>query len=440
MQDYNLRAIPFAVLITAAHLLTIQGAIADDRAYENAEDLSAADILPGDLLKGKHHTVEDRVRNDGYLNYYTIKSDYGEFEAVSTAMLRVRVGEIEALAELDELSQTEVFIKAAADAGVGQLRSLKQFATHPVDTIVGIPSGIGRMFKRYSRQAGEGVDATKEFVAGDDEESDETNGENEEDPNAAVRLTESYFGVSKAERAWSQKLGTDPYSTNETLRAAIKELAWAERLGRFGMGFAGVPKIPGADIIGEVNDAVWTEDPYELQDLNRSRLVATDADEELIEKYLDNTRFSPSQQTLLTAAIAELADVEGRAGILSQSLNAKTGAEVGFFVRSVAMLAWYHLNQSPIVSVITDAAIPAGTTDDGKLVILFAADHIYWTEGVAQTAGIYNRALGADASTNAREVWFLGTTSERCGHELTALGWEIHYKLAQTMAKESALE
>ncbi len=440
MQDYSLRVIPFALLITAAHLLTIQGAIAVDRAYENAEDLSAADILPGDLLKGEHHTVEDRVRNDGYLNYYTVKSDYGEFEAASTAMLRIRIGEINALAELDELSQTEVFIKAAADAGVGQLKSIKQFATHPVDTVVGIPRGIGRMFKRYFRQAGEAVDATKESVAGDDEESGETNGENEEGSNVAVDLTESFFGVSKAERAWSQKLGTDPYSTNETLRAAIKELAWAERLGRFGMGFAGIPEIPGADIIGDVNQAVWSKDPYELQDLNRARLVATDADEELIAKYLDNTRFSPSQQTLLTAAIAELADVEGRAGILSQSLNAKTGAEVGFFVRSVTMLAWYHLNQSPIVSVITDAAIPAGTTDNGKLVILFAADHIYWTEGVAQTAGIYNRALGADASTNAREVWFLGTTSERCGHELTALGWEIHYKLAQTMAKESALE
>ena len=64
-------------LITVAHLLTIPGAIADNRAYENAEDLSAADILPGDLLKGQHHTVDDRMRNDGFLNYYTIKSHYG---------------------------------------------------------------------------------------------------------------------------------------------------------------------------------------------------------------------------------------------------------------------------------------------------------------------------------------------------------------------------
>ncbi len=435
MQDYSLRVIPSAVLITVAHLLTIPGAIADDRAYENAEDLSAADILPRDLLKGEHHTVDDRVRNDGYLNYYTIKSDYGAFEADSTAMLKIRISEVNALAELDELSQTEVFIKAAADAGIGQLKSIKQFATDPVDTVVGIPRGIGRMFKRYLGQAGEAVDATKEFVDADDAE--QTNGEKEDDSNTAVDLSRSYFGVSGAERAWAQKLGTDPYSTNETLRAAIKEVAWAEGLGRFAIGFAGIPEIPGTDIIGDVTQAVWSKDPYELQDLNRARLVATGANEELIEKYLENQRFSPTQQTVLTAAIAELADVEGRAGILSEALNAKTDAEIRFFVRSVTLLAWYHLNQSPIVSVITDTAIPAATTDDAKLVILFAADHIYWTEGVAQTAGIYNTALSVNASTDAREFWLLGTASERSGHEFTALGWEVHYKLAQTMAEES---
>ncbi len=147
-------------------------------------------------------------------------------------MLRIRIGEINALAELDELSQTEVFIKAAADAGVGQLKSIKQFATHPVETVVGIPSGIGRMFKRYLRQASEVVGATKEIV----DDADQTNGEKEDDSNSAVDLTERFFGVSGAERAWARKLGTDPYSTNETLRAAIKEVAWAERLGRFGIG------------------------------------------------------------------------------------------------------------------------------------------------------------------------------------------------------------
>ena len=77
MQRYSLRVIPFALLIAVTYLLTIPGTIADDRAFEKAEDLSAADILPADLLKGEHYTLDDRVRNDGYLNYYTISSDYG---------------------------------------------------------------------------------------------------------------------------------------------------------------------------------------------------------------------------------------------------------------------------------------------------------------------------------------------------------------------------
>ena len=338
------------IVITALFLLSSL-VLAEHHEFESAADRRAKDVLPKELRKGPHHEVEKTVKSDGYLNYYRIKSDYGEFEAVSTAMLKTRIGEINALAELDDLSKTEVFVKAAADAGVGQIKTLASFAAHPVDTVVGIPSGIGRMFKRYKRDASEAVDSTKEFVAGDDEEGAESGcddqadaevecDEGESTTDKAVGLTESVFGVSGAQRAWAQKLGTDPYSSNEVLQAAIKEVAWAERLGRFGMGFAGVPEIPGASIIGDVNDAVWSKDPYELQDMNRERLVATGADEELIEQYLENPKMSPSQQTLLTAAIAEIEGAEGRDGILRPALNAESEAEANFLIHSVPMEEW----------------------------------------------------------------------------------------------------
>lgn len=41
-------------------------------------------MIPAELAKGKSHRVEDPVRSDGYLNYYTIQSDFGEFEAANT--------------------------------------------------------------------------------------------------------------------------------------------------------------------------------------------------------------------------------------------------------------------------------------------------------------------------------------------------------------------
>jgi hypothetical protein len=415
-----------AALIVASAFVGIQFSSALEVSFEAANDLSAADILAAELIQGEHHTVDDRVRNDGYLNYFTIQSDYGEFEAVGNSMLQRRIGEIGALASLDELSKTEVFAQAAVDAGLKQIKTVQQFATKPVETVKGIPAGVGRMFSRFSRQASEAVDATQELMAGDEaEESEEGEDKDKGESNAAVDLTESYMGVDKAQRNWARKLGTDPYSSNTVLQAAIKEVAWAERLGKFGMGFAGVPKIPGADIIGDVNEAVWGKDPYELRDLNQARLVATGADEQLIEQYLDNSRMTPSQRTLLTAAIAELEGVDGRDGILRQALNPESEAEIEFFVRSLTTLAWYHRNQNPVASVSTENAIPAAHLGNGTIVAAFATDHVYWTDTIAQAA-----ARLAESREQKREVWLLGSASERTTAELENLGFDVYVDVA----------
>ena len=422
------------ILLALAVFPAGQSALANEHMFEVTADLSAASFLPKELLQGEHHVVDDRVRNDGYLNYYMIRSDYGEFEAISTAMLRTRIGEINAMAELDELSKTEVFAKAAANAGMRQVKTLRAFAAKPVETVKGIPAGIGRMFNRFKRQAGEAVDSTKEFVADDDEQPGDGESDENDDSNAVVDLTGSYLGVDKAHRAWSRKLGTDPYSSNEVLQAAIKEVAWAERLGRFGMGFAGVPKIAGANIIKDVNEAVWSKDPYELRDLNQARLVATGAGDELIEQYLDNPRMTPSQQTLYTAAIAELAEVSGRAGMLRQASLPATEHEMSFLIKSAMLLAWYHINQQPIDSVKTDTVVPYGETSDGTLVSTFAIDHGYWTETSAEA--IASRGGLVDTGQR-REAWLLGTLSERCRAELEAAGFEVHTNTGVLLAEGS---
>ncbi len=417
-------------------VLTAGGANAAGEGYEAAANLSASEYLADELRQGEHHTVDDVIRNDGYVNYYTVRSRYGVFEAAGLALLRIRIAEVAALAALDELSKTEVFLQAAADAGMGQIRALQQFAANPVETVAGIPAGVGRMFKRFARKTGEVASATKEFVAAEMENpeadvegadvTEEAEADDESTTEKAIDLTESWFGVSGAERAWAQKLGTDPYTTNETLRAAIKEVAWAERLGKFGMGLTAIPSIPGADIIGEVNSVVWSRDPYELADLNRARLEATGADEALIEQFLDNPRLSPTQKTYLVAAIAELDGVAGRDGILQQSLNPESEAESRFLVESVTMLAWYHHNQRPIVALNTELAIPAALADDRRGVFVFATDYVYWTEDVAEAARNY--ASTTDAPV--KELWLLGRVSDRCRAALASLGFALNEDVA----------
>ena len=417
---------PFSIFILSA-VLACSWAVADD--FESPGDLRASDVLGERLHSSEHHRVDEAVRSDGYLNYYVLRSDYVEWEVTSTSLLAIRVREVEALVALEEVSKTEVFIKAAADAGVGQLKAVKQFATKPVETVTGIPKGIGSMFKRYSRQAGDAVESAKEYVAGDDEDEGDGSGD-QDDGNEVVELTEGYFGVSSAQRAWSQELGTDPYTSNEVLQAAIKEVAWADRLGRFGMKFASIPEIPGADVIGEVNDVVWSKDPYELEDLNRARLAATGADDELIDAYLSTTHFTPTQLTYLTAALVEMEGVEGRDGILRQALIADTEAEVGFFVKSATMLAWYHLNKKPLAKVLTEFAVPRGIAEDGTATLLFAADHVFWTETVAEAADNY-AALRGDDSDRVLELWLLGDMSERTAQELAARDITVYANLVE---------
>ncbi len=397
--------------------------------FEDADSLSAADLLPADVVRGEHHRVQDEVRSDGYLNYYTIESDYGEFEAIGASMLRRRIGEIEALAALDDLSKTEVFIESAADAGIQQIRTIRDFATNPVETVVGIPSGIGRMFNRWGRQARDVADTAADVATDVASGGGDSEGDGSVDVDVSD-LTESYFSVDSAQMAWHRKLGTDPYTDNETLQAAIKEYAWAERLGRVGIGFAGIPQIPGADVIAEVNDVVWSTDPYELEQLNRERLAVTGADEALIDQYLDNPHMTPTQTTLLTAAITELEDVWGRDGILRQALNPETPAEVNFFINSVTMLAWFHRNETPIEAVATSEVLPAAMLTNGGSMLAFAVDHVYWTETVAN-AGERYRALTSGEYGDTRTVLLLGTSSERCRAELEAKGFEVRENLGE---------
>src|ERR1700736_212016 len=70
--------------------------------YETPPVLSASKILPPELWSGPNFQVREKVTNDGYLNTYTIDSKFGTFTAVSTALLRKRIGEINAMVAMEK--------------------------------------------------------------------------------------------------------------------------------------------------------------------------------------------------------------------------------------------------------------------------------------------------------------------------------------------------
>ena len=114
--------------------------------YEPPPTLRASDLVPADRLQGPGYQVDDAVPTDGFLATFTVRSDYGVFEARGPGMLEIRLGEVAALRQLDAISTSDAFVKGLKDSATELGGQVKQLVTHPVDTVKGMPEGVGRFF------------------------------------------------------------------------------------------------------------------------------------------------------------------------------------------------------------------------------------------------------------------------------------------------------
>src|SRR6188768_3165820 len=73
--------------------------------------LKAAAILTPAQLKGPNHTVAEAVATPGFFHVFSITSTFGAFEAEGTSQVALRMQEIAALAALNDVSKSEVFVK-----------------------------------------------------------------------------------------------------------------------------------------------------------------------------------------------------------------------------------------------------------------------------------------------------------------------------------------
>jgi hypothetical protein len=174
---------------------------ASPSAYEVSPILNASVILQPQYFRGPNFIVRNAVPTYFGSNRYTIDSDFGVFEADGNQMLMRRVAEINAIAELQAMSQTTEFTQAAAQAAEAPLSVAQDLVNNPVPTISSVPRGIWS----FLNQAGEAVQQVAEGRQGD-----ATNGS----------LVENVSGFSKTKRDLAIKLGVDPYSTNEVFQRA----------------------------------------------------------------------------------------------------------------------------------------------------------------------------------------------------------------------------
>ena len=126
--------------------------------YEGPRTFKSSEVLPASLLKGPHFQVGPEAKTPGYFQEFVLKSDYGTFEVEGRSLLRVRLREVDALAKLDDVSKSEVFLKAAGTSVVNVGKSVGNVVTDPAGTAKGIaprrrPQHIRRRCGRPPRPA-----------------------------------------------------------------------------------------------------------------------------------------------------------------------------------------------------------------------------------------------------------------------------------------------
>jgi hypothetical protein len=408
-----------AILAMAAAMLLPGGGISTlahaQSPVETPPVLKASELAPPNLLKGPTFAVDDQVPIQGMLGHFTIRSDVGTFEAHGRELLRIRVGELHALGQLDRMSKSEEFLKAAGRAVARPVESTSQMLLHPVETAKGMPGGVERFFGR--------VELGAQTLTGAVSDPGQSSTQRAEDVTKRVGgLTADVFGYEAERRGLAKSLGVDPYTTNPVLAKQLNDMAWVAFSGRAGVNTLISVFVPASIAISAAsatNTMIYDTPAADLITRNEQKLLGMGAGEQQARALIKNQWYSLSVLTSLVTALDRLSGVDGRPAVVALATTASTEDQARFLASAVEILAAHHQTVEPLAAVMARGTV-IGRTPSGALLVPGAVDYVAWTDQVAGFAG------RTDLQGMSGSLWLTGRMSPTAKREFAALGWTVH--------------
>ncbi len=394
--------------------------------YETPGILDAHDILPRDLFEGKNYWVERRVETRRFSNHFTIKSRFGQFEAFDEAMLRIRINEVAAIGMLEEIKKSSAFAEAAKKAATSPIKGAKALITDPVDTVKGIPKGVGRFFSRIGEMTKGG--------RGDHEDG----------------YTKELIGFAAVKRQYAHKMSVDVYSSNKVLQEELNSVAWAGFAGGVGVKLAMMPiksaseaayfSIMGTKFIHGMNQILRDNSPEDLRRINREKMKQIGIEDSVIKEFLDCPAYSPRHETIIVHALAEMDGVRERDQFIKQALFAEYEEDAFLFQQIAELMHGYHAYVKPIREIIPVRNIVAGYTADQAIVVTIPIDYVYWTERADHGSEALSRLKTADRTVTRVEIWITGKLTPRARRELEGRGIVVKEQTSEMLMPPSTEE
>ena len=417
-------------------VLACAAALAAAAAYEGPRTFQASEILKPEQIKGPHFVVEPAVKTDGYFHVFQLKTDFGPIEAEGRSMLMMREVETKAIAQLSEVSKSDVFLKAAGTSVVNVGKGVASAVADPEATAKGVGGGVKRFGTNLGRKAKRTADQATDSVKGDDKPQEGASKSTTEKAAAAgTGIAYSTLGVNKGARNWAQKVGADPYTTNPVLKKALVDIGKVDAAG----GLAAKIVVPIPMVVSgtaTVGNLVWGKDPEELLKINEAKLRQLGASPEVVKQLYVSKGFTLSLQTRLAQALAAVS-VKGCGDYVATAADADTEREAAFFVESAAMLEQAHAKVG-VTQVLDDSRAMVAKTKDGRAVVLLPVDWVRWTEAFDKASAEVARRAKAELGASKIELHTTGRVSDTAKKELAARGFTVVEKLPNTFELRAA--
>src|SRR5262249_56038907 len=104
--------------------------------------------LGGEGVSGWNYTVKAIGRSDGVMRIFDGDTPYGKYAFDGVGFTKLGLHELDAVAALEKMSQSEAFGQAFGRAALGPIKFGADLITKPADTVERSLSGIGNIFDR----------------------------------------------------------------------------------------------------------------------------------------------------------------------------------------------------------------------------------------------------------------------------------------------------
>ena len=385
-------------------------------AYEQPPVVDASQLLPAGALSGAGYSVQPQVPTNGAMGQYTIvadqsvfRNDAGTYRIESLDLLKIRLSEIPASAQLENMSETGVFAKELASSAERPVADAANMVIHPMDTVTGLPSGVGQLFERVSLGAGQ-VYSAATSSPGSGQAAGETG-----------RATMTALGYDQLRRDLARKLHVDPYSSDPILAKKLNKIAWVMFSARLTVD-AAMMAVPASMVISGVeftDDLVYQTPKADLVILVQKKLRNMGLSQEEIVTFSSNSAIPLSLQVSAVKNLEALGNIPGRRAAAVSIANVMTEYQARFLVTSLKMLDQWSQQRSPITRIRAEGVLVARDRN-GKTIVPAPIDYLSWTARIAGFATDPNLL-----ALHNRVLWIPAQMTPLARQQLAANGWQI---------------